>query len=96
MTNYLILTGVSTLMTLKDENNKSRFIDKREAWEYLINSKEVLVTLEKNFKLRTKFAITVMFICGLIIYHKDKTRELLKEEKTISSYKENTVRRGES
>jgi hypothetical protein len=37
-----------------------------------------------------------MFICGLIIYHKDKTKKLLKEEKTISSYEENTVRRGES
>jgi len=83
---YLILSGTSSLMTLKDKNNKSIFTDNREAFEHLSDNKELTAKLEKSV-LRTKFAITVLYICGLIIYHKDKVKELLGEEKSISSLK---------
>ena len=68
----------------KDEQGQPFFSTPREFFDYLAKKPEVIAILEEK-RRRYELAMGIALICALIVHHRERARELIGDDETLSS-----------
>ncbi|MDQ3802721.1 MAG: hypothetical protein M3416_02560 [Acidobacteriota bacterium] len=83
----IIHTAVKNILKVKDptsEEEKTAFDTPQEALDFISGRPELMAVLEER-RPRYELALGVGLVCGLIVFHREKAKEVLGDDKVISS-----------